>query len=153
MGSLPDPTDDFELFGLAAESASPDALKAAFYELALLCHPSRGGSDEQMHAVVEAYERVLLVLVPSEPRNAVRRRLNRQSPPDPPDPPVAAAARWSLPGFMDIFEETHAQFNSHFNTMFESQQQTIPTPSQINAAPQPSNAEGKGLLSTFGCPP
>ena len=161
MPTTPLHEDDFALFGLSAETATPTALKSAFYEMALLCHPSRGGSEDQMHAVVEAYERVLLALVPSDSIDAIRQRLNRKAQPPSADDTdgdtPSATKQWSLPHFMDIFDETHSQFNSRFNAMFESHQQhsisSSTEPNQIDATspPQPSNIDGKDLLSTFGC--
>ena len=45
----------YELFGLTSK-ASADEVRKAYYNMALLCHPDRGGSVEDMTVINAAYE-------------------------------------------------------------------------------------------------
>ena len=45
----------YELMGIDAHNPSLKKLKKAYYSLALLCHPDKGGSEEDMKMVLYAY--------------------------------------------------------------------------------------------------
>lgn len=45
----------YELMGIDAHTPSLKKLKKAYYSLALLCHPDKGGSEEDMKMVLYAY--------------------------------------------------------------------------------------------------
>ena len=45
----------YELMGIDAHNPSLKKLKKAYYSLALLCHPDKGGSEEDMKIVLYAY--------------------------------------------------------------------------------------------------
>ena len=45
----------YNLLGLTTKSTIPE-LKKAYYQLALLCHPDKGGNKEDMHVVHQAYK-------------------------------------------------------------------------------------------------
>lgn len=45
----------YELMGIDAHNPSLQKLKKAYYNLALLCHPDKGGSEEDMRMVLYAY--------------------------------------------------------------------------------------------------
>lgn len=45
----------YTLFGLDYNNIEPKSLKKKYYELALLCHPDKGGNKEDMNIIVNAY--------------------------------------------------------------------------------------------------
>lgn len=51
----------FELFGLSVDSEVSE-LKKAYYSLALLCHPDKGGNKESMIQLINAYNYVKINL-------------------------------------------------------------------------------------------
>lgn len=50
---------DLKTMGLASVPSTFETLKAARKSAMLKAHPDRGGSDEMVHRVTEAYERLL----------------------------------------------------------------------------------------------
>jgi DnaJ domain len=48
----------YELFGLTS-AASMDEVRKAYYNMALFCHPDRGGSAEEMAVVTAAYKWII----------------------------------------------------------------------------------------------
>ena len=46
--------DPFGLFGVTLESSLKE-LKESYYALALLCHPDKGGSKEEINMVIKSY--------------------------------------------------------------------------------------------------
>lgn len=116
-------------FGLSA-TASLRELRAAYYEMALLCHPDRGGDAPQMRAVCAHYENAK-TLLGFHAESVARMQQHEQSNHERPDAPP------SLPTFLEIFEETHEQFNQRFNASFEAEQQQ-------QRAPDPFQTQGYG---------
>ncbi len=57
LGALDD-QDPYHLLGVSPLE-SPDRIRQRYHELALLCHPDRGGSVEKMSELNDAYERIL----------------------------------------------------------------------------------------------
>lgn len=47
--------DPYELFGLSPTAATLSELKTAYYQMALLCHPDKGGDAQTMTKVTLAY--------------------------------------------------------------------------------------------------
>ena len=135
-----------ELFGLSP-TATLSELRAQYYDMALLCHPDRGGTAEQMRYVCTQYEAAQQLLAHHADSHARMQQFEQAA-------CTAAAASLPtfvtddggvtaddggggvdeggvgvtaddgamppiLPTFLEIFEETHAEFNQRFNTSFE----------------------------------
>ena len=77
-----DASDPYQALGVAA-SATDEAIRARFHELALAHHPDRGGDVAEMQRYAQAYERIC----------QGRERLGRVSREPPPQPTVRCEPR------------------------------------------------------------
>lgn len=131
-------------FGLS-ETSTVSELRAAYYSMALLCHPDRGGSREQMAFVCTQYEAATRLLTHQDDGQARMHKLEealQQQQQMTSDNKCSVAVTVDdvtggydergdgsattvrqVPTFLEIFEETHEEFNLRFNRSFEQQQQ------------------------------
>lgn len=107
----------YSLFGLS-ESFTKKELQTAYYEMALITHPDRGGSKEEMHTVIKAYEYLKSVL------NLGQSETKTESY----EENIKELDSLTIPSFMDIYEEAHDQFIQKFNQSFDDSEGLLSTP-------------------------
>ena len=66
----------YSLFGLS-ESFTKKELQSAYFEMALITHPDRGGTKEEMHTVIKAYEylKSCLISVNQKPKLSLMKKI------------------------------------------------------------------------------
>ena len=108
----PTPTN---LFGLTADD-SLAVLRRRYYDLALLCHPDRGGSADDMRVVQRSYEATKAALEHQAEGDAKRAHLEAQL-----DTVEDEDGVKDIPSFRAIFDEVHDHFNQRFHAAFEAE--------------------------------
>ena len=86
--------------------------------MALLTHPDKGGSKEEMHTVVQAYEYLKSVLNLGQTETKT----------DSYEENIKDLDSLTIPSFMDIYEEAHDQFIQKFNQAFDESEGLLSTP-------------------------
>lgn len=105
-----------DLFGITSTDTL-STLRRRYYDLALLCHPDRGGSADDMRVVQRSYEAAKLALEHQVEGDAKRAHVEAT---------LDAVAETdadprALPSFRDVFDEVHEHFNTRFHARFEAQ--------------------------------
>jgi hypothetical protein len=109
------PTTPTNLFGLTADD-SLAVLRRRYYDLALLCHPDRGGAADDMRVVQRSYEAAKAALEHQAEGDAKRAHLEAQL-----DTVEDEDGVRDIPSFRAIFDEVHDHFNQRFHAAFEAE--------------------------------
>ena len=91
-------------------------LKRRYYDLALLCHPDRGGTAEDMRVIQHTYEKARDAFVHQMDADEKRRHIESQL-----SSVENEEGEVDLPSFRSIFDDVHDHFNEKFNERFEAQ--------------------------------
>lgn len=91
-------------------------LKRRYYDLALLCHPDRGGTAEDMRVIQQTYEKARDAFVHQMDADEKRRHIESQL-----SSVENEEGEVDLPSFRSIFDDVHDHFNEKFNERFEAQ--------------------------------
>ena len=146
---MSNPTLPINLFGLTADD-SLAVLRRRYYDLALLCHPDRGGAADDMRVVQRSYEAAKAALEHQAEGDAKREHLEAKL-----DTVEDEDGVKDIPSFRAIFDEVHDHFNQRFHAAFEAEAEaaaegagsTCPTPAAADDglfAVDPFVAQGYG---------
>ena len=116
------------LFGITADDSLKE-LRKRYYDLALLCHPDRGGSKEDMLVVQRTYEALKAAMEYQAESECKREYLETKLR----EVEKEQATTTEIPCVRAIFDEVHDHFNQRFNDAFDAQ--TAATPDATE--PQP----------------
>lgn len=127
------------LFGLTADD-SLAVLRRRYYDLALLCHPDRGGAADDMRVVQRSYEAAKAALEHQAEGDAKRAHLEAQL-----DMVEDEDGVKDIPSFRAIFDEVHDHFNQRFHAAFEAEAAAEGAGS--TTCPAPASATDDGLFA------
>jgi glycosyltransferase involved in cell wall biosynthesis len=102
----------YDLLNVSSES-SITYLKKNYYQLALYCHPDKGGSKEDMVIVQNAYEYLKIQLENSTEKTYEDLENEFQD--------FCSLQEKEPPKFCKIFSETHEEWNNEFNNTYLEQ--------------------------------
>lgn len=104
------------LFGITAHDSLKE-LRKRYYDLALLCHPDRGGSKEDMLVVQRTYEALKAAMEHQAEGDCKREYLETKLR----ELEKEQTTTTEIPGIRAIFDEVHDHFNQRFNDAFDAQ--------------------------------
>ena len=116
------------LFGITVDDSLKE-LRRRYYDLALLCHPDRGGSKDDMLVVQRTYEALKAAMEHQAEGECKREYLETKLR----ELEKEQTTTTEIPCVRAIFDEVHDHFNQRFNDAFDAQTATIPDTTE----PQP----------------
>lgn len=114
--------DPYLLFGLEQDFTKKD-LQLAYYELALLVHPDKGGSKEEMQTVQKAYKILKKGFELKEKDKSLEEYTDEIYEND-----LKDIDSLTIPSFMEIYEEAHDKFIQKFNESFDVSEGLLASP-------------------------
>jgi curved DNA-binding protein CbpA len=130
----------YDLLGIKSD-ASLSELKKNYYNMALLCHPDKGGSSQDMYVVSSAYKYIKKQLENAYNKTASYEELEDDF------EAFCKEQESELPPFSQIYEET-SDWIKEFNQNFENKHQPINTEDGAEINPYENNLFG--LNSGYG---
>ena len=101
-----------DLFGVTPTDTL-QTLRRRYYDLALLCHPDRGGSADDMRVIQRSYEKAKIGLEHRIESDVKLAHVETQL-----DTTETEDGVRDLPSFRAIFDEVHDNFNEQFHRQF-----------------------------------
>ena len=117
----------YELFGIDYNQCDLKQLKKKYYELALLCHPDKGGDEQSMITVQQSYEYIL-----NQFENCKMKKTFEELEQEFTE--FIESQKIKIPLFRHIFEESDDfQKLRDFNKLFEEQKNSFNEPQPENS--------------------
>lgn len=127
----------YELFGVDYNQCDLKHLKKKYYELALLCHPDKGGDEQSMIMVQQSYEYILNQFENCSVKKTYEELENEFN-------QFIESQKIKIPLFRSIFEESDEfQKLRNFNKLFEEQKYNFDEPQPEN------NIDNNHMLNCF----